>query len=174
MAWAAAVAALGRLLLRQSLRATLALVGAVLSALLLIPAAAWASDLVVRQILLAPCPEADVGAQPEQKRPSGASCYALRGEVVNPGKRPVVDTDVFAQILDSSGEPVLQNRSRVGSIGDVPPGVSPFALRLSVPAGTPGPLQVSHAKAKGFSAPVRTRAGDDDELLPLEQALAAN
>jgi len=174
MAWAAAVAALGRLLLRQSLRATLALVGAVLSALLLIPAAAWASDLVVRQILLEPCPEADVGAQPEQKRPSGASCYALRGEVVNPGKRPVVDTDVFAQILDSSGEPVLQNRSRVGSIGDVPPGVSPFALRLSVPAGTPGPLQVSHAKAKGFSAPVRTRAGDDDELLPLEQALAAN
>ena len=44
----------------------------------------------------------------------------------------------------------------------------------SVPAGTPGPLQVSHAKAKGFSAPVRTRAGEDDELLPLEQALVAN
>ena len=160
--------------MHQSQRATLALAGAVLAALFLMPAAAWASDLVVRQILLEPCPEADVGAQPEQKRPTGASCYALRGEVVNPGKRPVVDTDVFAQILDSSGEPVLQNRSRVGSIGDVPPGVSPFALRLSVPAGTPGPLQVSHAKAKGFSAPVRTRAGEDDELLPLEQALAAN
>jgi hypothetical protein len=173
-AWAATGAALGRLLLKHSQRATLVLVVAVLAALLLVPAAAWASDLVVREIRLEPCPEADVGAQPEQKRPSGASCYALRGEVVNPGKRPVVDTDVFAQILDSSGEPVLQNRSRVGSIGDVPPGVSPFALRLSVPAGTPGPLQVSHAKAKGFSAPVRTRAGEDDELLPLEQALVAN
>jgi len=152
----------------------LGLVGAFLTALLLVPAGAWASDLVVREIRLDPCPEADVGAQPEQKRPSGASCYALRGEVVNPGKRPVVDTDVFAQILDSSGEPVLQNRSRVGSIGDVPPGISPFALRLSVPAGTPGPLKVSHAKARGFSAPVRTRAGADDELLPLEQALVAN
>ena len=173
-AWATAVAAQVRLLLNQSQRATLALAGAVLAACLLMPAAAWASDLVVREIRLEPCPEADVGAQPEQKRPSGASCYALRGEVVNPGKRPVVDTDVFAQILDSSGEPVLQNRSRVGSIGDVPPGVSAFALRLSVPAGTPGPLKVSHAKAKGFSAPVRTRAGEDDELLPLEQALVAN
>ena len=173
-AWAAAGAALGSLLFKLAQRATLAVVTAVLAALLLVPAAAWASDLVVRQIQLEPCPEADVGAQPEQKRPSGATCYALRGEVVNPGKRPVVDTDVFAQILDSSGEPVLQNRSRVGSIGDVPPGVSPFALRLSVPAGTPGPLQVSHAKAKGFSAPVRTRAGEDDELLPLEQALVAN
>ena len=166
--------ALGRFLLELPLRAALGLAAALLVALFMLPSGAWASDLVVRQVRLEPCPEADVGAQPEQKRPSGASCYALRGEVLNPGKRPVVDTDVFAQILDSSGEPVLQNRSRVGSIGDVPPGTSPFALRLSVPAGTPGPLQVSHAKAKGFSAPVRTRAGEDDELLPLEQALAAN
>ncbi len=173
-AWVAAGVALGQLLQALPLQAALGLSAAVLAALFLVPTGAWASDLVVREIRLEPCPEADVGAQPEQRRPSGASCYALRGEVVNPGKRPVVDTDVFAQILDSSGEPVLQNRSRVGSIGDVPPGISPFALRLSVPAGTPGPLQVSHAKARGFSAPVRTRAGADDELLPLEQALAAN
>lgn len=167
------LASLARALWQRSLRSALPLV-VVLASLLVVPAGAWASDLVVRQIQLDPCPDTDVGAQPDLKRPTGASCYALRGEVLNPGKRPVVDTDVFAQILDSSGEPVLQNRSRVGSIGDVPPGVSPFALRLSVPAGTPGPLQVSHAKARGFSAPVRTRAGDDDELLPLEQALAAN
>ena len=173
-AWLAAKAALGRLMPELHLGAALGCAALLLVALVGMPGGAWASDLVVREIRLEPCPEADVGAQPQQKRPSGASCYALRGEVVNPGKRPVVDTDVFAQILDSSGEPVLQNRSRVGSIGDVPPGVSPFALRLSVPAGTPGPLQVSHAKAKGFSAPVRTRAGEDDELLPLEQALVAN
>jgi hypothetical protein len=84
----------------------------------------------------------------------------------------VVDTDVFAQILDASGEPVLQNRSRVGSIGDVPPGSSSFALRLAVPAGTPGPFSFTNVKARGFSAPVRTRAGEFDDLLPLEQAVA--
>jgi hypothetical protein len=96
----------------------------------------------------------------------------LRGEVINSGSKPVVDTDVFAQILDASGEPVLQNRTRVGSIGDVPPGSSPFALRLAVPAGTPGPLKVSNAKAKGFNAPVRARASADElDLLPLEQEL---
>jgi hypothetical protein len=83
----------------------------------------------------------------------------------------VVDTDVFALILDASGEPVLPNRSRVGSIGDVPPGRSEFALRLAVPAGTPGPFQVSKVKARGFAAPVRTRAGPDEEKLPLEEAL---
>jgi len=140
--------------------------------MLLVPVPAWAAELQVSQVNLEPCPAEDVGAQPELRRPSGASCYALRGTVLNPGRKPVVDTDVFALIVDSSGEPVLQNRTRVGSIGDVPPGSSSFALRLSVPAGTPGPLSFRNVKARGFSAPVRTRAGVDDELLPLEQALA--
>ena len=138
----------------------------------LAPAAAWAADLQVSEVSLEPCPSSDVGAQPELRRPTGARCYALRGTVDNPGRKPVVDTDLFALILDSSGEPVLQNRTRVGSIGDVPPGRSSFAVRLSVPAGTPGPISFRNVKARGFSAPVRTRAGVDDELLPLEQALS--
>ena len=133
---------------------------------------AWAANLSVRDVGLEPCPTADIGAQPQLRRPSGASCYVLRGTVSNPGRKPVVDTDVFAQILDVSGEPVLQNRSRVGSIGDVPPGDSTFAVRLAVPAGTPGPFTFSNVKARGFSAPVRTRAGEFDDLLPLEQAVA--
>ena len=141
--------------------------------LLLAPPSAWAADLQVSEVTLEPCPSEDVGAQPELRRPAGASCYALRGTVLNLGRKPVVDTDVFALIVDSSGEPVLQNRTRVGSIGDVSTGSSAFALRLSVPAGTPGPLSFRNVKARGFSAPVRTRAGEDDELLPLEQALAA-
>jgi hypothetical protein len=133
---------------------------------------ALAASLTVSDVSLEPCPAADIGAQPQLRRPSGASCYALRGTVTNPGRKPVVDTDVFAQILDASGEPVLQNRARVGSIGDVPPGSSSFALRLAVPAGTPGPFTFSNVKARGFSAPVRTRAGEFDDLLPLEQAMA--
>lgn len=135
------------------------------------PAAAWAADLAVAEVTLEPCPAGDAGAQPELRRPTGASCYALRGVVTNPTRKTVADTDVFALIVDSSGEPVLQNRTRVGSIGDVPPGKSSFALRLAVPSGTPGPISFRNVKARGFSAPVRTRAGADDELLPLEQEL---
>ena len=135
-------------------------------------APAWAATLSVSEVSLDPCPTGDIGVQPQLRRPSGASCFVLRGTVTNPGRKPVVDTDVFAQILDASGEPVLQNRSRVGSIGDVPPGESSFALRLAVPAGTPGPFSFSNVKARGFSAPVRTRAGEFDDLLPLEQAVA--
>jgi hypothetical protein len=149
------------------------LAGLVLSALLLLvwPAAANAAELRVSEVTLEPCPPSDVAAQPDQNRSTSARCYALRGMVENPGRQPVVDTDVFARILDASGEPVLQNRTRVGSIGDVPPGRSPFALRLAVPAGTPDPLGFTSVKARGFSSPVRTRAGEGDDLLPLERAL---
>ena len=155
-------------------RAGWVLAGMVVTGVVLVglPQTAWATDLGVREVVLEPCPAEDVGAQPELRRPTGASCYALRGVVTNPSRKPVVDTDVFALIVDSSGEPVLQNRTRVGSIGDVPPGESDFALRLAVPAGTPGPISFRNVKARGFKAPVRMRAGADDELLPLEQALS--
>ena len=107
---------------RASTERWLPLLGALLLALgLMAPLAAspaWAADLQVSEVRLEPCPAEDAGSQPELRRPSGASCYALRGTVTNPGRQPVIDTDVFALILDSSGEPALPNRSRVGSIGD--------------------------------------------------------
>lgn len=137
-----------------------------LSLVLALPASA--AELRLAEVQLTPCAEEDPGRQPDFSRPLGASCYVLSGNVDNPGRRAIVDTDVYARILDSSGEPVLQNRTRVGSIGDVPPGVHAFALRLAVPAGTPGPFDVRNARARGFSAPVRTRATEDDDLLPLE------
>ena len=134
---------------------------------------AWAAELTLSAVHLDPCAEADPGSQPDLARAVGASCYVLRGEVDNRGRRPIIDTDVFARILDATGEPVLQNRTRVGSIGDVDPGIHEFALRLSVPAGTPGPFIVKNPRARGFSAPVRSRADlDDDDLLPLELGIS--
>ena len=131
-----------------------------------------AAELRLFDVRLEPCGVEDPGAQPDFQRPMGASCFVLTGEVDNPGRLPSVDTDVYARILDASDEPVLPNRTRVGSIGDVLPGRSHFALRMSVPAGTPGPFQVKNPRARGFSAPVRTRAAvDDDDLLPLEQGI---
>lgn len=142
-----------------------------ISLVLVSPLPAQAAELAVENLSLSPCPVADAGSQPQLQRAAAASCYALRGTVINPGRLPVVDTDVYGRILDASGEPVLPNRTRLGSIGDVPPGRSEFALRLAIPAGTPGPFVARSVKARGFRAPVRTRAGSDDELLPLEQNL---
>ena len=87
---------------------------------------ALAATLSVDQLSIDACDQKDPGAQPSLTRPIGASCYVLSGEVTNPGNSAVIDSDVFAQILDPSGEPVLPNRARVGSIGDVQPGSSIF------------------------------------------------
>jgi hypothetical protein len=146
---------------------TIAAALALILALIGAPLASHAAELRVEEVRLTPCPAADAGSQPEGR--SVASCYALRGDVINATGHPVVDTDLFAVILDSSGEPVLPNRARVGSLGDVPPGRSSFAVRLSVPAGTPGPFRVGLVKARGFNAPVRTRAAEGEERLPLER-----
>ena len=101
-----------------------------------------AAELQLSEVRLDPCGELDAGNQPELSRPVGASCYVLTGDVENRSKNSVIDTDVYARILDASGEPVLPNRTRVGSIGDVNPGHSAFALRISVPAGPPGPFVI--------------------------------
>jgi hypothetical protein len=135
------------------------------------PAPVAAADLQLSEVSIAPCPSEDPGSQPGGSRSATAACYALRGVVTNRGRRPVVDTDVFALILDAGGEPVLPHRGRIGSLGDVPPGSSRFALRLAVPAGSRTPLQVRNAKARGFTAPVRSRVTAGQERLPLEMAL---
>ncbi len=154
------------------LRHTWIALALVLLTVVLLPSPAQAADLSLENVHLAPCPSSDPGTQ-IGSRSTVASCYALRGEVVNSSNQPVVDADLFAIILDGSGEPVLPNRARVGSLGDVPPGRSPFAVRLAVPPGTPEPIRVGQVKARGFRAPVRTRAKDGDEPLPLEQRLAS-
>ena len=75
---------------------------------------ALAASLSVDQLSIYACDQKDPVAQPILTRPIGASCYVLSGEVTNPGNAAVIDSDVFAQILDPSGEPVLPNRARVG------------------------------------------------------------
>ncbi|ACK71727.1 hypothetical protein PCC7424_3328 [Gloeothece citriformis PCC 7424] len=84
-----------------------------------------------------------------------ASCYLITGKAKNPSGKPVYDADVFGRIYDANGEPVLQNRTRVGSIAEVPPGVSNFEVRISVPANQPTPLQLEQFKATGFTGSVR-------------------
>ena len=154
------------------------LISLLLTMSLLVAMPVLAAELRLSEVEIAPCDASDPGAQPGQAlgntrnnitSPEGASCYVLSGTVENPNRRAVVDTDVYARILDRSGEPVLQNRTRVGSIGDIEPGLQSFALRLAVPKGTPGPFDVKNPRARGFNAPVRSRATDDEELLPLEQ-----
>ncbi|AFZ42621.1 hypothetical protein PCC7418_0387 [Halothece sp. PCC 7418] len=88
---------------------------------------------------------------------NAASCFLVTGKAKNPSGKTIYDADVFGRIYDANGNPVLQNRTRVGSISEVPPGVSEFSLRISVPANQPTPLQLEQFKASGFSSRVSPR-----------------
>ena len=55
----------------------------------------------------------------------------------------------------------MANRGRVGTILEVPPGVSDFEIRISVPANQPTPLTMKKFKASGFAQKVRPFYYDD-------------
>ncbi len=84
-----------------------------------------------------------------------AECFIVTGKAKNSSGKTVFDADVYGRIYDANNNPVLQNRSRVGSIAEVPPGVSDFEIRITVPANQPTPLKLKQFKASGFSGKVR-------------------
>lgn len=84
-----------------------------------------------------------------------ASCYIVTGKAENSSNKTVYDADIFGRIYDANNNSVMQNRTRLGSIETVPPGISDFELRISVPANQPTPLQLKQFKAAGFSGMVR-------------------
>ncbi|MEC4895587.1 MAG: hypothetical protein SAL07_20590 [Oscillatoria sp. PMC 1051.18] len=84
-----------------------------------------------------------------------SKCYLVTGKANNKSGKTVYDADVFGRIYDANNNPVMQNRSRVGSIAEVPPGVSDFQIRITVSANQSPPLKLKQFKASGFSSPVR-------------------
>lgn len=84
-----------------------------------------------------------------------ANCFIVTGKAKNTTGKTLYDADVFGRIYDANGEPAMQNRTRLGSIAEVPPGVSDFEVRISVPANQPTPLKLEQFKASGFAGNVR-------------------
>lgn len=88
-------------------------------------------------------------------------CFFIVGKAKNTSGKPVVDADIYGRIYDANHNPVMANRSRVGGIPYVPPGVSDFRIRISVPTTQPTPLILEQFKASGFTGKVRPYYYDD-------------
>ncbi|MEA5517054.1 biotin carboxylase [Nodularia sp. UHCC 0506] len=86
---------------------------------------------------------------------AAANCFIVTGKAENGTYKTVYDADIFGRIYDANNNPVMQNRTRLGSIPEIPPGLSDFAIRISVPANQPEPLKLKQFKAAGFSGKVR-------------------
>ena len=142
-------------------------------ALLLISCLFWLTSWVVTPVADALTPvklydisyEACSGSIAEGNVSSGdmrpANCFIVRGKAENKSGKSVVDADVFGRIYDANGDNIMANRGRVGTILEVPPGVSDFEIRISVPANQPTPLTLKQFKASGFAQKVRPFYYDD-------------
>lgn len=86
---------------------------------------------------------------------AAANCFIVIGKAENGTNKTVYDADIFGRIYDANNDSVMQNRTRLGSIAEVPTGISDFELRISVPANQPTPLKLKQFKAAGFSGQVR-------------------
>jgi hypothetical protein len=84
-----------------------------------------------------------------------ANCFIVTGKAENKSGKPVLNADIFGRIYDANGNSIMQNRTRLGGIEEVPPGISGFEMRISVPANQATPLQLEQFKAAGFTGKVR-------------------
>ncbi len=84
-----------------------------------------------------------------------ADCFLITGKAENPTNKIVLNADIFGRIYDANNNSVMQNRTRLGSIEEVPPGISDFELRISVAANQATPLKLEQFKASGFTGKVR-------------------
>ena len=142
---------LGRL--RRTIWA-LAIVG-VLSGSFVSPALA-VTQIQLTDVAYKDCPpEVAEGAVTSGGVTQSASCYLVIGKAKNPSSKTVFDADVYGRIYDADNNLVLQNRSRVGLIEQIPPGISDFEMRISVPSNLSTPLQFKKFKAAGFTQKIR-------------------
>jgi len=120
------------------------------------PPALALTQIKVSDLSYHACPEELAkGAVTSGGTTMAANCFIVTGKAENTSGKLVYDADIFGRIYDANNEPVMQNRTRLGSIAEIPPGNSDFELRISVPANQPLPLKLKQFKASGFSAQVR-------------------
>jgi hypothetical protein len=120
------------------------------------PTAAAVTQIRLFDLDYAQCPpEMAEGAVGSSESVMFANCYLITGKAENKSGKPVIDADIFGRIYDANGNPVIQNRTRLGAIPEVPPGVSEFEMQITVPEDMPTPLSLEQFKASGFSTKVR-------------------
>lgn len=120
------------------------------------PPAVALTQIKLSDISYKDCPqELAKGAVTSGGSAAAANCFIVTGKAENGTYKTVYDADIYGRIYDANNDSVMQNRTRLGSIPEVPPGISDFELRISVPANQPLPLKLKQFKASGFSSQVR-------------------
>jgi hypothetical protein len=135
-----------------------------LTSLCLTPLANASIPIKLSNLSYTSCPsEITEGAYVGSGDMGANNCFLVQGKADNTSGKTVVDADVFGRIYDANGNSAMENRGRIGTITEVPPGVSDFEIRISVSANQPTPLTLKQFKASGFASKVRPYYYDDFE-----------
>nr|WP_227501564.1 hypothetical protein [Synechocystis sp. PCC 7509] len=126
-----------------------------ISSLVYTPSASALTQIKLTDIGYKECPPELAQGAVTSGTTTAANCFIVTGKAENTSGKSVYDADVFGRIYDANNDSVMQNRTRLGSIPEIPAGVSEFNMRISVPANQPLPLQLKQFKAAGFSGQVR-------------------
>lgn len=127
-----------------------------LASWIIVPPAEALTPIKLFNITSEECPpEIGKGSVTSGGSSAPATCFLVTGKAENKSGKTVVDADVFGRIYDANGNSVMQNRTRVGTLAEVPAGVSDFEIRISVPANQATPLKLEQFKASGFAGQVR-------------------
>ena len=113
------------------------------------------TQIELKDITYRHCPEEMAEGMVTAGSAQKANCYLVEGTAINASGKPVLNADIFGRIYDANNNPVMQNRTRLGAIDEVPPGESHFEIRVSVAANQPEPLKLEQFKAAGFTGKVR-------------------
>ena len=127
------------------------------------PPAAAITSIELSDLSYEPCEGDEAAGSVTSGDIRPASCYTIKGQAKNISGKTVVDADVFGRIYDAYGNSTFENRGRIGTIEEIPPGTSDFEFRVSVPANQPTPLKLKNFKASGFAGRVRPFYYDDFE-----------
>ena len=117
---------------------------------------AWAIPIKLYDIDYKDCPPSLSTGIISSGSSMGANCFIISGKAQNASGKNVYDADVYGRIYDANNNNVMQNRTRLGSIPEVPAlTTTDFEIRVSIPANLPTPLKLKQFKSSGFPSKVR-------------------
>jgi hypothetical protein len=113
-------------------------------------------QVAVKDVFYHPC-SAEMAKGTVMSNGSGRSarCFVVEGTTVNTSGKELTNGDIFGRVFDATGDTIMANRGRLGSVEEIPIGEGHFAIRIIVPEGQPEPLQLKQFKAAGFAGKVR-------------------
>ncbi|MBE9029357.1 hypothetical protein IQ266_06220 [filamentous cyanobacterium LEGE 11480] len=119
------------------------------------PAADALTPVKLTDVTYETCPPEIAKGTVTTRNSQPAKCFIVSAMARNDSSKYLYDADVFGRIYDANGDTVFENRGRIGTVAEIPPGESQIQVRITVDPSQPEPLSLKQFKATGFAQQIR-------------------